>query len=246
MIRLLYLYPDLLNLYGEYANLLVLKRALGQTGEEAEIVAVSPTDAVSLTGADFVYMGAGAEKRIAVAGEALRPYRGEFHAAAESGVPMLFTGSAAELTAQELRHSEDHTESGLGLTECIAVRTAGRELGDILYASPLDEHLLAGFINKSGFLKGVASPLFTVRFGPGGILAEDGTELPAEGIRNGNVFATYALGPILARNPWLKRRMAALILERKHGHADISGIADDYSDKGYEITVGELLKRAGR
>ena len=246
MTKIYYIYPDLLNLYGEYANLLVLKRALGQTGEEVEIVAVSPDDSVSLSDADFVYAGAGTEKRISVARKALKPFRGEFQAAAENGVPMLFTGSAAELTARELHYPDGRVRSCLGLSDCIAVRTDGRELGDILYASPLSEHLLAGFINKSGFLKGVTTPLFAARFGPGGILDADGAELPAEGVRSGNVIATYALGPILARNPWLKRWMAALILERKHGRADISGIVDDESDKGYEITVEELLKRAGR
>ena len=95
-------------------------------------------------------------------------------------------------------------------------------------------------------MKGVTTRLFAARFGPCGILDADGAEVPAEGVRSGKVIATYALGPILARNPWLKRWMAALILERKHGRADISGIVDDESDKGYEITVEELLKRAGR
>ena len=164
-------------------------------------------------------------------------------AAAKAGVPMLFTGSAAELTARTIAKTDGKTIECLGLTDCDAVRSTGRELGDVLYASKLSEKLLAGFINKSGWLKNVASPLFTAEFGPGGIVDEKGEVIAAEGIRTGSVTATYAIGPILARNPWLKRLYAADILQRKTGSADVSAIADDASDKGYEITVRELLKR---
>ena len=157
---------------------------------------------------------------------------------------MLFTGSAAELTARAICMPDGEAYPCLGLTDCVAVRTAERQLGDILYESALSDQLLAGFINKSGYLKGVAEPLFRAKFGPGGILNDDGTECPAEGIRTGSVMATYAIGPILARNPWLKRWTAAEILRRKFGTADLSGIEPDYADKGYDVTVAELLKRA--
>lgn len=243
MIRLCHLYPDLLNLYGEYANLTVLARALTQCGQEVEICHVDPGDPIDLSGVDLVYAGAGTESRIELARRALEPYAEIFRKAAAAGLPMLFTGSAAELTAKTLTGLDGAEQPCLGITDCRAVRTDGRELGDVLYRSDLSENLLAGFLNKSGYLTDVAAPLFTAEFGPGGIRGSDGKELPAEGIRQGNVFATYALGPILARNPWLKRKLAAIILERAIGSGDVSAIADDWSDKGYAITVRELQKR---
>ena len=243
MICLYHLYPELLNLYGEYANLLALKRALEQCGQAVSIVPITVGEASSLADADFVYCGAGTERHVELACEKLVALRPSLDAAAKAGVPMLFTGSAAELTARTIAKTDGKTIECLGLTDCDAVRSTGRELGDVLYASKLSEKLLAGFINKSGWLKNVASPLFTAEFGPGGIVDEKGEVIAAEGIRTGSVTATYAIGPILARNPWLKRLYAADILQRKTGSADVSAIADDASDKGYEITVRELLKR---
>ena len=243
MIRLCHLYPELLNLYGEYANLLALKRALEQCGQAVEITPVAVGETVSLADAALVYAGAGTESRIAIAAEKLQPMRKELAAAVADGVPMLFTGSAAELAARTIALPDGKTIECLGLADCDAVRSTGRELGDVLYASKLSEKLLAGFINNSGWLKNVADPLFTAEFGPGGIVDAKGEAIAAEGIRTGSVTATYAIGPILARNPWLKRLYAADILRHKTGNADVSAIADDASDKGYEVTVRELLKR---
>ena len=63
-IRLLHIFPDLMNLYGDYANLAVLSRALAQMGAAAEIVKVSPGEEIPLSGAALAYIGPGTERRL--------------------------------------------------------------------------------------------------------------------------------------------------------------------------------------
>lgn len=242
--KIVHLYPELLNLYGEAANLLVLQRTLRAAGHAVDVESVALGEPIRLNHVDFVYAGAGTERKLELARRALLPSAEELRSAAADGVPMLFTGSAAELTARALHLPTGETQPCLGLTDCDAVRTDTRQLGDVLYESPMSEQLLAGFINKSGYLRHVASPLFHARFGPGGILTEDGAEAPDEGIRTGNVLATYVIGPVLARNPWLKRRLAAWLIERKTGQSASIPDEAEYGDRAYEITVSELLKRA--
>lgn len=242
--KIVCLYPELLNLYGESANLMVLQRTLQAMGDSAEVESVALGETIHLENVDFVYAGAGTERKLELARHALLPYAEEFRAAAADGVPMLFTGSSAELTARTLYLPDGETRPCLGLTDCDAVRTEARQLGDVLYESPMSEQLLAGFLNKSGYLQHVASPLFHAKFGPGGILTDDGREAPDEGIRTENVLATYVIGPVLARNPWLKRWLATQLVERKSGRCDPILWEKDHSDRAYEITVSELLKRA--
>lgn len=242
--KIVHLYPELLNLYGEAANLLVLQRTLQAAGHAVDVETVAMGETLHLNHVDFVYAGAGTERKLELARRALLPYAAELQSAAADGVPMLFTGSAAELTARTLQLPSGEVQPCLGLTDCDAVRTDGRQLGDVLYESPMSEQLLAGFINKSGYLQHVAAPLFHARFGPGGILTEDGAEAPDEGIRTGNVLATYVIGPVLARNPWLKRWLAAWLIERKTGQTVSISCETEHSDRAYEITVSELLKRA--
>ena len=66
-LNILHLYPESMNLYGEYANLLALKRALEQCGQAVEITPVAVGETVSLADAALVYAGAGTESRIAIA-----------------------------------------------------------------------------------------------------------------------------------------------------------------------------------
>ena len=56
-------YPDLMNLYGSYANVAVFRRLLERLGHAVTIRAVVPGDTAPLSDADFVYMGAGTERR---------------------------------------------------------------------------------------------------------------------------------------------------------------------------------------
>ena len=58
-----HLYPDTMSLYGEYANITVLRRKLEALGVEAAVREITFEDAADLSGADFIYMGAGTERR---------------------------------------------------------------------------------------------------------------------------------------------------------------------------------------
>ena len=62
-LNLLHFYPDLMSLYGSYANLSVLARTLEQMGNTVTITYVEPGDEADIEGADFLFMGAGTEKR---------------------------------------------------------------------------------------------------------------------------------------------------------------------------------------
>ena len=56
-----HLYPDAMSLYGEYANVSVLRRHLDALGVETTLRAITFEDEMDVSGADFIYMGAGTE-----------------------------------------------------------------------------------------------------------------------------------------------------------------------------------------
>ena len=55
--KLLHLYYDLLNLYGEYGNVLIMKKHLEDQGFEVELDKKTVGDAIDFSEYDFVYMG---------------------------------------------------------------------------------------------------------------------------------------------------------------------------------------------
>ena len=55
-IRILHFYPDLMSLYGSYANVSVLRRTLEQMGNTVTVEPVAMGENADLTDADFLYM----------------------------------------------------------------------------------------------------------------------------------------------------------------------------------------------
>ena len=93
-IKILHFYPDLMSLYGSYANVAVLKRYLEELGCAVTVERVLPGQTADLTGADFLFMGAGTERSQKAALADFVKYGEAVKAAAESGVTMLFAGTA--------------------------------------------------------------------------------------------------------------------------------------------------------
>ena len=101
-IKILHFYPDLMSLYGSYANVAVLKRYLEGMGNAVAAEQVLPGQAADLTGADFLFMGAGTERSQKAALADFAKYGEAVKAAAESGVTMLFAGTAMELLGKSI------------------------------------------------------------------------------------------------------------------------------------------------
>lgn len=208
--KLYHLFPDLMNLYGDYGNLVVLKAALEDAGETAEIVPVHPGDAVDLAGADFLYMGPGTEPARDRALTLLQPYLDPLRAALLTRrVPALFTGNAWSLLGAAITLAGGNTVEGLGIFPYATTETRDRSTGDAI-ANPAAEALPAqpavGFLNRCDKVVGVETPLFTLTMGKG----NDGAS-PAEGFCQDSFYATHLTGPLLVKNPHLLNFFVSLL-----------------------------------
>ena len=90
-LTILHLYPECMSLYGEYANIAVLRRRLEALGAAVKVREITLEEAADFSGADFIYMGAGTERRqknVLTAGQRYAPALRE---AAEGGAVLLFT-----------------------------------------------------------------------------------------------------------------------------------------------------------
>ncbi|MBR4941226.1 MAG: hypothetical protein IKZ19_04410, partial [Clostridia bacterium] len=228
--------------YGDRGNVTVLTRALENMGTEVSVTETEEPSSVNPSDFDFIYCGAGTENKIALAAKKLAPAASAFKTAAEKGVSMLFTGSAMELVCSEIR-LENETVKALGIFDAAVRRTSDRQTGDVLYNSDFFEKLLAGFINKSGFICTSEKPLFKPWFGPSSFEDEHLLDISGEGLGKYSVRATYVTGPVLVRNPWFKRIIAAELFAACENGKTPSEYADEYAEKGWKVTVSELEKR---
>lgn len=235
--KLYHMFPDLMNLYGDYGSLAVLQQALARAGVTAEVVKVRPGGDPDLSGADFLYMGPGAEPARNAALAHLRPWGEALRAALlEESTPALFTGNAWSLLGRSLTLSGGETVDGLGLFDYVTVESADRCTGDAIArpapGSGLPPLPCVGFLNRCDVVRGVETPLFTLDMGRG----NDGDA--AEGFAHGSLLATHLTGPLLVKNPHLLDHVLTLL-----GVAPPPVDEDSHPLLAYRVTLDALRSR---
>ena len=160
-IKIIHFYPDLMSLYGSYANVSVLKRRLEQMGNTVTVKPILPGQEADLSSADFLYMGAGTEHAQKAALADFARYGETVKAAAESGVAMLFAGTAMELLGKTITDADGNVHDGIGLADFTAVQGSKRFVEDVYGHTDLYPEAVVGFMNKCSTISGVETPLLT-------------------------------------------------------------------------------------
>ena len=216
-LRICSLYPDLMNIYADRGNLLLLERRCAWRGIGFEVTAASLGDEVDPSAHDLFYLGGGQDRdQKLCAVDLVERKREALHAAAADGRAILAVCGGYQLLGHSYQLGDERIE-GLGLADLETVREAGpRLIGNVeievdLGAGP---RRLAGFENHGGrtYLGSGATPLGRVirGFGNNG---KDGHE----GVHERNVIGTYLHGPLLPKNAWLADRLIQLALARREG-----------------------------
>ena len=210
-IKILHLYSDFMNLYGEYGNVRLLTKALEEKNYEAVIDKKTITDTeIDFESYDFIYCGAGTESKRTFALNHLKNFKESLKSAFENNKVMLFTGNSWEMLGKSIETADGNVTDGLNLFDFeVKEQSARRLTGDIKAKAEFIDDELIGFINKCSEVKGVNSPLFTLTMKPESFAFE------TEGIKEKNLFGTQIVGPVLVKNPALCNYIAELIIKNK-------------------------------
>jgi len=238
-LKILHFYPDLMSLYGSYANVAVLRRTLEQLGNTVSVQTVQPGETADVASADFLFMGAGTERAQKFALSDFLRFGEAVKTAAEAGCPMLFAGTAMELLGKSITDDEGKSYDGIGLGGFTSVQGKKRFVEDVYGHTDLYGEAVVGFANKSSIITGVETPLLTeVALGYG----NEGEKTP-EGFRYKNVLGSHLTGPLLVKNPrMLDAVIAAIYARRGENLPDIPH--DHWTEDGYAITAEQLKKRS--
>ena len=114
-VQIIHFYPDLMSLYGSYANVAVLKRQLETMDNTVTVETVHPGGTCDISSADFLFMGAGTERAQKAALADFVRYESAVKAAAEEGVSMLFAGTSMELLGKSITDEAGREYAGIGL-----------------------------------------------------------------------------------------------------------------------------------
>jgi lipid II isoglutaminyl synthase (glutamine-hydrolysing) len=201
--RVCALYPDLMNIYADRGNLLLLERRCQWRGIDFSVTTSGLGDQLDPDGADLYYIGGGQDRdQELCALDLAEVKRDALHAAAARGAVILAVCGGYQLLGHSYELG-DVTLPGVGLVDLVTVRSdEARLIGNVAIEVEIDPNVrrvLAGFENHGGrtHLGPQASPLGRVLKGHG----NNGVD-GYEGVRHGNVIGTYLHGPLLPKNAW--------------------------------------------
>lgn len=234
-----HLYPDVMSLYGEYANIAVLRRHLEAMGVTVRLEKITCEDQFSLTDADFIYMGAGTERKQKLVLAAAPQNADALKSAVQRGAVLLFTGNAMETLGASVTAADGQTWPGYHLADFTTKEFPQRDPGDILASTSLWESDTVGFMNKCTETYGITTPLFEqVYLGFG-----NEENLSPEGYVNGNIFATHITGPVLVKNPAFLDFIITRLFHQKGWDLPETLPILPHEREAYAVTLRELQAR---
>jgi len=240
-LKICYLYPDVLNLYGDGGNIVCFQKRLEWRGIGSEVTRVGIGDECRLADFDLMFIGGGQDFEQEVLLEDLHKGKDdEIRSAIEDGKTFLTICGGYQMLGNYYQTHEGVRCDFIGALDLYTIGSDTRMIGNYKYQCTEESggSLVVGFENHSGktYLGDKVKPLgkVTAGFGNNG---EDGTE----GARYKNVFGTYSHGPVLPKNPELCDYILQTALNRKYGNAQMAPLEDEQEKLAHDI----MAKRIG-
>ena len=211
-----WLYPDLMNIYGDRGNIVTLLKRAQWRGFDARLVELRKGSSNGMEDVDVFFFGGGQDREQALVYDDLLEHKAlPLGAAVGEGAAILAVCGGYQLLGRYYQTAQGDRYPGIGLLDLYTVGGGRRCIGNAVVdvsALGLNPPTLVGFENHSGrtYLGDRVMPLGRVKVGHGNN-GEDG----GEGVAWHNVFGTYLHGALLPKNPHLADLIIARALKRR-------------------------------
>jgi len=231
---LCYLYPKLLNIYGDRGNVLTLSYRCSQRNIGLNITTIGIGESVDYEKFDLYFIGGGQDEQQLLVANDLQEKKEALIKAIERNAIFLAICGGYQLLGKYYKTPDGSELKGIDALDLYTVAGNKRMIGNVLCRELESEETLVGFENHSGktFLGKSLKPLAKIIRG-GGNNGEDGFE----GVRYKNVFGTYLHGSLLPKNPFLTDKLIKLALERKGISAPFINIDNSIENLAHKKAV---------
>ncbi len=232
-VKLLHLYYDIMNLYGDYGNVVVLKKYLEDQGASVILDKKTIGDEINVKEYDFIFIGSGTERSLDRVLLDFSKYRDDIKEYIDEKKILLATGNSFEMFGKSIDGKE-----ALGIFDFEVKRDKDRTTSDVIYKSQYLKKEVVGFINKGTKMYHNMNPFFEVEFGIG-----ENENNDYEGVKYKNFYGTHLSGPVLARNPDFATTIVAEIMKDVKPNFKLKKVNYQNEIDGYELVLSELRKR---
>ena len=237
-LNICHLYPDLLNVYGDVGNILILKHRAELRGIKVNILNNSLNDAFNVDNYDIVLFGGGQDfEQSIVSNDLSGAKKDALEKYIEAGKVLIAICGGYQLLGQYYTTPSGEKINGLGILDIYTESGDTRFIGNtVIYNEDFNEYYV-GFENHSGRteINGL-KPLGKCVHGYGNN-GSDGYE----GCIYKNTYCTYFHGSLLAKNPELADRFISTALSLKYGkEITLEPLDDSFEIKAKEYMINRL------
>lgn len=234
-----WIYPKLMNVYGDRGNIITLQKRCQWRDMEAEIKYLNaPLSEKELEKCDLLMMGGAQDEQQEIVSSDLKKKSNALKSAIEKGIPGLYVCGAYQFLGNYYKDANGTEIPGLGIFNLHTINpseNSRRLIGNIAAESSIvngQSSILVGFENHGGrtYLGNNIKPLGTVLAGFGNN-GEDNTE----GAIYKNSIGTYFHGPILPKNPRLADYLIETSLKVKYN--------EDFELKQLDDSIAENARK---
>lgn len=234
-IKIMQLYPCDMNIYGDWGNVLVLKKRLMWRGFKVEVVDYNVGDSFDEISkdVDIIVGGGGQDSGQMKIQNDLIEIGPKLKILALNNVPMLMICGMYQLFGHYFITGDGQKIDGIGLLD-ITTRAGNERLIGNITTESRDFGMIVGFENHSGLttLGPKTTELAKVIRGAGNN-NQDGSE----GARQHNVIGSYLHGSLLPKNPLLADWLIKKAVQRKYQTEDLAPLDDDLADQARQIAA---------
>ncbi len=235
-----HLYPDLLNVYGDVGNVLILKHRASLRGIDVNIVNCSIGDDLDTDNTDIIFFGGGQDFEQSIVSDDLNNVKKQpLTEYVEEGKVLLAICGGYQLLGKYYTAPNGEKIEGLGILDIYTEGGNTRFIGNTEIVNEEFNETYVGFENHSGrtYINS-HKPLGKCVHGYGNN-GSDGYE----GCIYKNTFGSYFHGSFLSKNPEFADRLLTLALQKKYGEEiKLEPLKDEFELKAKQSIIERLQK----
>ncbi len=236
-LNICHLYPDLLNVYGDVGNILILKHRAEERGIKVNLINISLNDKFDCENTDILFFGGGQDFEQSIVSDDLKTIKKpDLEKYIENEKLVIAICGGYQLLGNYYIAPNGEKIEGLGILDIYTEGGDTRFIGNtVIYNEEFNETYV-GFENHSGrtYINGL-KPLGKCIHGYGNN-GEDGYE----GCIYKNTYCSYFHGSLLSKNPELADRFLNIALSKKYGEIKLEKLDDELELKAKNIIINKL------
>lgn len=238
-LKILWMYHNLMDLYGDKGNTEVLRVRAEKRGIQAIVDTCTLNETKNIADYDLFFLGGGADREQQLIYKDLLSRKDNIQEAMDQGTTFLLICGGYQMFGKYYKDQDGNVIDSLGFFDYYteASDRDHRCIGNIAVEATMDGETFkaVGFENHGGQTQNVSTPFAKVLSGHGNTYNSG-----FEGFLNDQVLATYMHGPLLPKNPKIADKIIERALKKRYGKIELEPLDDTIENKACDVMLERL------